>query len=199
MTRTRTRQKLIEAGSEIFAELGFNNTGINTVLSRARVPKGSFYHYFSSKQDFGLAVIDDFAKQHSEVLTMLMSNQAVSPLQRMRNYLEYCLKTLIEYKFRRGCIIGNLSQELAAQNADFRHCLAAVFEEWKQHYMSCLEAAIQAGELDQQADCEQLAELLLTGCQGAMLMGKVKQSAKPMQNFIEFFFELALRKNNQPA
>ncbi|MGH8672403.1 MAG: TetR/AcrR family transcriptional regulator, partial [Burkholderiales bacterium] len=56
MSRTQTREELVKVGAHIIAQHGFNTTGIEEVLKRAKVPKGSFYYYFASKEDFGLAV-----------------------------------------------------------------------------------------------------------------------------------------------
>ncbi len=194
MAHTQTRQKLIKAGGEIIAMQGFNNAGINSVLGLAGVPKGSFYHYFTSKQDFGLAIIDDFATDYSSLLVEMLNDDRFAPLQRLRNYLENCLDILVEFNYSRGCMIGNLSQELAAQNSVFRERLAEVFDDWKLQHQVCLEAAIEAGELEASADCGQLAEFLLSGCQGAMLRSKVEQSSEPMRNFIEIVFSRVLQK-----
>ena len=56
-----TRDALVRCGTEILTEQGFLSTGIDTVLSRVGVPKGSFYHYFQSKEDFGHAVLENYA------------------------------------------------------------------------------------------------------------------------------------------
>ena len=58
MKNTATRDKLIDTGAELITQQGYNATGINAVLNACGVPKGSFYPYFSSKEDFGLAVIE---------------------------------------------------------------------------------------------------------------------------------------------
>ena len=59
MTRIETRQSLIQVGTDVIGSHGFNPTGLNTVLKTAGVPKGSFYYYFASKEEFGLAIIDE--------------------------------------------------------------------------------------------------------------------------------------------
>ena len=68
MARGETKSRLLEAGRNIFLEKGFNHAGIEAILQVAGVPKGSFYNYFESKEDFGLQVIDDFARCHDEWL-----------------------------------------------------------------------------------------------------------------------------------
>ena len=60
MAKETTRSRILEVGSTIIHQKGFNNTGIQEILDKAGVPKGSFYFYFKSKEDFGLALIDQF-------------------------------------------------------------------------------------------------------------------------------------------
>jgi TetR/AcrR family transcriptional repressor of nem operon len=195
MGRTATREELIKVGTEIIAQQGFNITGINAVLSTAGVPKGSFYYYFASKVDFGLAVIDYFAKAYANQIDSFLKYAKVSPLQRIRNYLEAGAAAMGHCQFTRGCPIGHLSQELACQNEKFRTRLDAVFESWKQRYARCLEEARDAGEIPQESDVNQLAELLLTGWEGASLRAKVSKSVEPMQAFIEVLFSKVLKSS----
>jgi len=194
MSRIQTREKLIEIGSNVIYEQGFNHTGINEILSQAGVPKGSFYHYFSSKQDFGMAIIDNFSQNYAVLLQGFLQDEAFSPLQRMRNYLNNCMETLIENDFNQGCMIGNLSQEMATQNSIFREKLASIFAEWKKQYEACFQSAIEAGELAEHENCEQLAEFLLLASQGAILRAKVRKSPIPMQNFIDTLFMRILKQ-----
>ncbi|HKH20798.1 MAG TPA: TetR family transcriptional regulator C-terminal domain-containing protein [Gammaproteobacteria bacterium] len=193
MTRTATREELIKVGTEIIAQQGFNTTGINAILRAAGVPRGSFYYYFASKDDFGLAVIDHFAEAYASQIDSFLKDDGVAPLQRMRNYLEAGMATISYCQFTRGCPIGHLSQELASQNEKFRTRLNAVFRSWKQRYAQCLGAARDAGEIPQDSDVDQLAELLLTGWEGASLRAKVARSIEPMQAFTEVFFDKVLK------
>lgn len=193
MNRTATREELIKAGMEIIARQGFNSTGINAVLQAAGVPKGSFYYYFPSKNDFGLAVIDYFSDSYASQIDRFLSDDKISPLQRIRNYLEAGVTAIEQCHFTRGCPIGHLSLELASQNEKFRTRLSAVFRSWKERYAQCLKAARDAGEIPQDSDVDQLAELLLTGWEGASLRAKVAQSAESMQVFIDIFFNKAVK------
>jgi TetR/AcrR family transcriptional repressor of nem operon len=90
MTRTETRKHLIDVGTCVISEQGFNPTGLNLVLQTAGVPKGSFYYYFASKEDFGLAIIDETAAEYSELIDSFFTeysafaNNAYPPLSRSR-------------------------------------------------------------------------------------------------------------------
>jgi len=192
MTRIETRQSLIKVSTDVIGSHGFNPTGLNTVLKTAGVPKGSFYYYFASKEDFGLAIIDEFAIAYNEKIDSFLSDTKVSPLQRIRNYLQNGLETINEGQCKRGCLIGTLGQELSSQNETFRVRLDQVFEGWKQQFGLCIQAAIDCGELSEDTDREQLSEFLLSGWQGAILRAKMHSSISPLQAFIDTTFDRVL-------
>ncbi len=188
MGRTDTRDELIKVGADIIARQGFNNTGLNAVLSMAGVPKGSFYHYFQSKEDFGLAVIDEFGESYNAKMRSFLQNKDLSPLKRIRNYMEDGIKSMASGECKRGCLIGSLGQELAGQNESFRQRLDGIFQQWAKYFRECLDEARAAGEIGQDSDTKEIAELILTGWQGASLRAKVTKSVTPMKSFKKLLF-----------
>lgn len=172
---------------------GYNDTGITAIVEACGVPKGSFYYYFASKEDFGLAVIDDFGAHHNQHLDEILQDEAATPLRRIRRFFEAGLADMVAYDFTRGCPIGNLAQELAAQNEVFRKRLDAVFDYWRNSFAECLLQAQLVGELESGQNTTQLAEFLLAGWEGATLRAKVARSLAPMEAFVEICFAQVLR------
>jgi TetR/AcrR family transcriptional repressor of nem operon len=84
MTSTDTRYHIIQTGADLIGQKGFGATGINGVLTSAGVPKGSFYHYFKSKNDFGLAIIDFFAEEYDAKLDRIFNDTSRSCLDCLR-------------------------------------------------------------------------------------------------------------------
>lgn len=193
MTRTATRDELIQAGAEIIGLHGFGSTGINTVLSTAGVPKGSFYYYFSSKEDFGLAIIEYSAQEHEAKLNKFLKDMKYPPLERIRNYMNSVMAGIGAGECKRGCLIGNLGQELSSHNETFRARLDEVFRGWQAQFRACLDEAKAAGELEADADTDELAGYLLSSWEGAILRAKIQQSVAPMQTFINVFFSKVTR------
>lgn len=189
MSTRDTRKEIIKAGMNIIARQGFNATGIEAVLKQAMVPKGSFYYYFSSKQDFGLQVLDHFSASVDRIFTSYLSDKGTPPLERLRNCVESLVQRFEENNCSIGCLAANLGQEMADQSEDFRQKLAVIFDSWLGHFQSCLEEARKAGEIPAHASPEQLAEFFLSGFEGALLISKVKKSSAPLRNFIDIFFD----------
>ncbi len=192
MEKRDTRSEIIKAGMELIVTQGYSATGIGTLLQRVKVPKGSFYHYFPSKEAFGLAVIDRFAEGYDQLLHSFLHDEAVTPLNRLRYYLNDVAAGLEEKGCVRGCLIGNLGQELAAQNETFRLRLEEIFASWQGFFSENLEAARAAGEVPASLDPQFLAGVLLSGLQGALLRSKLQRSAQPVRQLITFFMEQVL-------
>jgi TetR/AcrR family transcriptional regulator, transcriptional repressor for nem operon len=191
--RAQTKQQLIQIGTEIIGKTGFNATGLDAVLKKAKVPKGSFYYYFQSKEDFGLAVIDSFAETAKARLDHCLNQTEGSPLSRIRGYLEGGVIAVETNGFSRGCLIGNLSQELSSQNERFRERLNEVLEYWRSQFARSLDLAKQNGEVSAEVDPNRMAGFMLAGWQGAILRAKVMKSAQPLKDFIDVFFNSVLR------
>ena len=194
MEKRDTRSEIIKVGMELIATQGYSATGIGAVLRVAKVPKGSFYHYFPSKEEFGLAVIDRFAQGYERFLCGFLLDRGLSPLKRLRNYLDEVAEAVgrEESGCVRGCLIGSLGQELAAQNETFRLRLEEIFSSWLERFAIALEQARAVGELDAEVDVQSTAGFVLSGLQGALLRAKVQRSALPIREFTDTLFSRIL-------
>lgn len=189
MKRINKRDQLIQTGKQIIVQQGFNAAGLNKILTTAGVPKGSFYYYFSSKDDFGLAIIDSFAEKYQQKLQQMFKDDHVPYLQRLRNYFESGIAEMKVSECKDGCLMGNLAQELSAQNELFRDRLSQIFLDWEKAFVECLQAAQTAGEFTSERNIHTLAKFILAGWQGAILQAKVNQSVEPMETFLTILFE----------
>lgn len=192
MASNDTRHHIIETGADLIGQKGFGATGINAVLTAAGVPKGSFYHYFSSKNDFGLAVIDSFAEEYDATLDRILNDSRRSCVDRLRAYFDTGFETMTSCEYTRGCLIGNLGQELAGQSEAFRTRLDKVFSGWEKRFERCIAEAQTAGDIDAHVDPADAASFLLSGWEGAILRSKVLKSTEPMERFVRVFFKQCL-------
>ncbi|WP_375738320.1 TetR/AcrR family transcriptional regulator [Pseudomonas boanensis] len=180
-----TRAALVRCGMEILTEQGFVATGIDAVVKRTGVPKGSFYHYFASKEAFGQAVLESYAGYFAHKLDRCFLQKSVPPLQRLRNFVEDAKSGMIRYQFRRGCLVGNLGQEVAVLPESFPERLESTLRSWEQRLATCLRDAQGAGELAPDADCEGLAAFFWIGWEGAVQRARLVQRCTPLDVFIE--------------
>ncbi|MFC5698919.1 TetR/AcrR family transcriptional regulator [Pseudomonas sp. GCM10022186] len=182
-----TRAALIRCGMEILTEQGFVATGIDRVLKRVGVPKGSFYHYFDSKEDFGQAVLESYASYFAHKLDRWLLQDEVPPLQRLRNFVEDAKSGMARHQFCRGCLVGNLGQEVAILPESFRLLLEATLCSWQERLARCLRDAQSAGELAAEADCEALSAFFWIGWEGAVQRSRLTRDNVPLDIFFEGF------------
>lgn len=193
MKDTTAKQALLEAGRRFIITKGYNHTGLQEVLQAAGVPKGSFYHYFTSKEDFGMHVLNRYVETHDALLGRLLADETLTPLMRLRRYFEVSCAHIVALQHSEGCMVGNLSQELADQNQAFRVRLAQILESWSDRLAECLTQAQQAGEIPADLDPRLTAEFCLNSWEGAILRAKVMKSAAPLDTFLHLIFDSLLR------
>jgi TetR/AcrR family transcriptional repressor of nem operon len=192
-TRTDTRNALVWCGTELLTERGFQITGIDEVLKRVGVPKGSFYHYFKSKDQFGHAVIDNYEAYYAKKMDRIFGDSSQSPLQRLVSFTVNAKNGMVKFDFKRGCLIGNLSQELAALDTQFRERLEGVLVSWEKRVAECLSEAIDIGELAPGQDPQALSRFFWVGWEGAILRSKLMRSLEPIDQFTSIFFRSVLK------
>ncbi len=182
-----TRQALIRCGVEVLTAQGFMATGIDGILKRVGVPKGSFYHYFTSKEAFGLAVLESYAQYFAQRLDRWLLDESLSPMERLAGFVQHSKVSMARHEYRRGCLVGNLGQEVSVLPEGFRDALERTFMDWQGRLRACFEAAIQAGELPPDADCSELAAYFWIGWEGAVLRARLVKNDGPLNTFIAGF------------
>ncbi|WP_229358915.1 TetR/AcrR family transcriptional regulator [Halomonas salipaludis] len=187
-----TKDRLLEAGLAMLLKQGYNHLGIQALLAETGIPKGSFYHYFRSKEDFALQVVDRYMQEVHQGLDMSLGNRALPPLQRVRLFFE-----LSREKYRSegylGCLLGGLGQELSGVSDTFRHKIEGCFNLIAERITDCLEEARQRGELAAEQDPRQLADRLLDCWEGAALRSRLRRDPGPLGAMLDFYFSAATR------
>lgn len=191
-TPEETRSRLIRQGIEVFTEKGFSSSGLDEILKLQKVPKGSFYHYFRNKEAFGEAVITEYAQYFADKLDRNFSNEQLPPMQRLQSFVDEACHGMQKHHFQRGCLIGNLGQELGSLPASYREQLDAVFLNWQAILARLLNAAKSSGEISAEADTRELSAFFWVGWEGAILKAKLEHSDAPMRLFAKQFLRLCV-------
>jgi TetR/AcrR family transcriptional repressor of nem operon len=184
-----TKAELIRSGLEQLTEYGFSSSGIDQILKNVGVPKGSFYHYFASKEAFGREVINSYNLYFANKLESYLLDEAFPPLVRLSNFVEDAKEGMARYDFKRGCLVGNLGQEVDVLPEAFRQQLIDIFLSWQEHVARCLKAAQAKGTLSPKADCDKLAEQFWIGWEGAVSRAKLIQNSSPLDKHLHYFLE----------
>lgn len=182
-----TKQTLLEHGMAMLLRHGYHDMGLAAVLDATGIPKGSFYHHFASKEDFGLQVVDLYMKHVHAGLDACLGDQRVPPLKRVRRFFE-----LTEEKYRGegylGCLLGGLGQELSGVSEVFRRKVEWCFAEIAKRIAACLEEAVRRGELPEGTNATATANLLVNCWEGAALRTRLRRDPAPLREMLDFYF-----------
>lgn len=184
---SETKAVLIRSGIEFLTEKGYSATGIDEVLRQVGVPKGSFYHYFKSKEDFGLTLIKNYSAFLNHKLDKCFADQTISALGRLELFIKDAHQGMESYSYKRGCLIGNLGQEMSALPDSFREALQNVFASWEAKVEHLLKEAQVADQISHQVDCKKAAYGFWVGWEGAVLRAKLDQKPDALYTFSEFY------------
>jgi TetR/AcrR family transcriptional repressor of nem operon len=192
MKRIHNKDDIIQAGLDIILSRGFNATGVEVILKQVNVPKGSFYNFFSSKEEFGLAIIDKYVADRGELFYPIFSDESLPPLERVRKSFETLIATFEGNDCSKGCLIGNLGQEMSDQFETVRQRLEQSLQNWTRGLSKLLLQAQKESTIPADMNTEKLAENLISSFQGALLHSKVKKSPEPLRNFMHLYFDIFL-------
>lgn len=185
-----TRSALIRSGVELMTTYGYISSNIERILKQVGVPKGSFYHYFKSKEDFGIAIIVSYDSFFAHKLDKHLTNSSIaSAIDRIKAFYEDAKQGMAKYDYNRGCLIGELIQEESLLPDGYAQILEQILQNWQSKLEKCLLLAQQSGELSSQANCKALAEFFWIGWEGAVTRSKLIKKSQPLDLFMQLFFD----------
>lgn len=191
--KQETRAALIETGMDIMLSKGYSNTGIQEILSALGIPKGSFYHHFESKENYAIEIIRFYDQYQTKVLLEILQDKSRSPLERLRLYCETYRAKLNEQECKRGCLIGNLSQEMSDQSEILRKELSEVIARWRGFFSECIAEGQRIGEIKSARNADSLAEMFQAGWSGAVMRAKTLRDTDSIDNFMSVMFDDVLK------
>jgi TetR/AcrR family transcriptional repressor of nem operon len=177
-----TRERLLQTAFQLFHEQGYHATGVATILREAGVNPGSMYHFFSSKDDLLLKVLE-FALDYLEPMVMGPAEAAsVDPIERVFVLLGQYRTWIGANQCRMGCPIGNLALEVSDGNPEARVLIHRNFENWAGRVEGWLDAAGDA--LPRDLDRAQLARFVLTVMEGGLMQARAAGNLAPFDDSV---------------
>ena len=172
-----TRQRIIEVAKTRFHNRSYADVGIKEICDMASIQKGSFYHFFPSKRDLVLAVIDEFAVDWANGFVAEAFDPTLPPMDRIDYVIDaayYWQKSNKDLNGHiPGCLFGNLALEISTQDDVLRAKLIAVFKSAKERFRDTLDEAVEQGIIDP-LDSDATAEAMLAYLEGLILLAKAE-------------------------
>ncbi len=189
MNQKHSKQEILLEGISLFRAKGYHNVGIKKILDECGIPKGSFYNYFGNKEDYGLQVLALYGKSMLELIRRFTRDEALSPMERISNYLELTLQANSEEEMRYGCLTMNFSTELAGYKDNFALLNDQIFQYWIQEIAHCLEEGQELGEVNTNYDSTELAEFLYLNIFGGYARGKMQRNTQSLERQLQIVLD----------
>jgi len=195
-TTSDTRDRIIDAGTKAIVAKSYNGCGLSEILGAAGVPKGSFYHYFKSKEGFGVAVIEESANYHSQNLRKYFTDRSKSPVARLITFYTFARDHYDCYGPTRQCLIAKLALETSQLSEPMRAAIKAGYDEWSVIHAKVIREAQAAGEVDSNASPEAIANIIINLWEGATIRMQIDQHIQPLNEFLNVGLPAALPRNS---
>jgi TetR/AcrR family transcriptional regulator, transcriptional repressor for nem operon len=186
-----TRDRLLAAGAELVSKKGFNGCGLTEVLEKAGVPKGSFYHYFASKEEFGVALIEHTRDGYLEQLKPILSDRKLTPLLRLRRIFELCRDEWAAGP-QQECLIAKMGMETAHLSEPVQAAVRCAYQQWSALLTQVIREGQAAGEIERRHDADRLGKVLVMLWEGAVMRIQIDRNIDSLNDFLTFVFDTLL-------
>ena len=197
MSRRSLRDQILRAGLPVMFRSGYHAASVRDICAAAGAPQGSFTNHFRSKEAFAVEVLDQYFDYLKTLVRESLDDEAVTPRQRLKRYLDVITDKLKRDRWMIGCLIGDFSLQASSHSKALRQRLDAIFQEWRALFAGCIAAAQSIGEIESQFEATELAEFLLASWEGAILRMKVERSPAALKRFKAIVFETVFKKSRK--
>lgn len=187
------RDNLLNQGVKLLMEQGYHGTGLKEILDAVKIPKGSFYNYFGSKENFGAEVIQHYIEPFIKQLNDYLENSNGDALSALKRYYRELIAEAEKEKFKGGCLLGNLMGEIGDTSEVCQAALQSAVTRYRNIMRTALTLAQEQGTVRADLSAGEMADLLLNTWQGALLRMKIEQSSEPLKqcfrNLLDGYFK----------
>ena len=175
------RENLLSQGVALLMQQGYHGTGLKEILDAVQIPKGSFYNYFGSKENFAAEAIQHYINPFIDQLSGHLQNPDNDALSALRCYFNELITELEKAGYKGGCLLGNLMGEISDTSELCKKSLQLAVHRYRDVLQEALLKAQREGTVRTDKSAEDMADLLVNMWQGALLRMKIEQSSTPLK------------------
>ncbi len=173
---------VIETGQELFRTRGYFNTGTEEILEKSGYPRSSFYYHFKSKEGFASQVLESYGEASAAYYRdQLLGDSQAKPLERIWTFIEKTIGYAIEGEFKSECLIQKFSIECAGMNENLRSVTQRQMNKMLTVLEECVEEGQHSGEIRQDLDAREIAELIQSQLYGSFILGRLARDGEGMK------------------
>lgn len=191
----QTREALIAEGIEQLSMYGYHGTGIKQILDEVKVPKGSFYNFFASKEAFVAEVINEYSQELLQQLNDFLqhTNAKLSPSEQLRSIYQYSLGKYAESQCQKTCLVGAMAVEIGSESQLCQSAMQRAVETWLDVFTSIFSRAQSANEMRNDLSPQQLASVYWSTWEGALLKMKMTANTQTAADTMELMLGILLK------
>ncbi|MDZ4148676.1 MAG: TetR/AcrR family transcriptional regulator [Flavobacteriaceae bacterium] len=195
MQRKYQKEDILEKGISLMCKGGYHQTGIAEILKECEIPKGSFYNFFESKEQFTLQAINQYTNGLIEILDVLKVNAKLNGFEKIEHYFLEVAEKHKQDNFKNSCLLGNLSTEISTGNERITAVVLQAKNRIKEALASFVDEAQNEKLIDPSFEAAALADFILDAFYGVVARMKVLQNDKPLRDFFSLHLRFLLTKN----
>jgi TetR/AcrR family transcriptional repressor of nem operon len=190
MSKPNTRDQIFDAALKLLSERSFNSCSVQDITTAAGVPKGSFYNHFDSKEALAAEIVVHYGvtSQWRDILL----DDSIPALERLRRYFGIINGRMAERGYQHGCMVGNMSAELAEQSPLIRARLGEIYKSWTAKLEYAVAAGQKEGAIPDQHSAQALAGFILNAWEGTLLRVRIERNSVPFEQFMDLVFNKIL-------
>jgi TetR/AcrR family transcriptional repressor of nem operon len=169
---------------KLFTERGFNACSVEDITKAARVPKGSFYNHFKSKQALAADIVIEYGNGTAD--RSVLSNRDIKPLIRLKRH--FATLNVHFSACNDGCLIGKFMAEVSVDTPLIRANLRRVLNLWGEQLSSAIAEGQRDGSIRKDLPADDLAAFLIDSYEGAILRTRVEKNARALEYFVKVVF-----------
>lgn len=189
MYKKHNKEDILAKGEILLRTQGYHKTGINEILKASGIPKGSFYNFFESKEDFGLQVLAYYSNGIVSFIERMLKDKSRTPLERLKAFYSDLLNTNKAEECANGCLLVNMSAEMGGLSQNFAKATQKHYQEWLEIIAECVAEGQDKGEINKNYEALELADYIHSNFSGALVMMKSQRSIEPLERFYKMTFQ----------
>ena len=181
-----TKERLLDAAQSLMLAKGFAATTVDEICEAAKLTKGSFFHYFESKDELGKTVLERFCANGKQMLEAVYGGER-DPLKRVYRQIEAFAMMSQDPNLNKGCLLGCFAQELSDTHPQIRAICRREFDAWAERFGQELARAKAEYAPKASFDSQELAEHFIAVVEGSMILGKARRDMKVVAQNLRHF------------
>ena len=173
-------EDILSVGSSLIRKNGYHNTGINDILKVSKIPKGSFYNFFRSKEDFIIQVLNYYGDYSLDLIASVFDDKSLRPLERIKKFYDFINNDNTSEDCSAGCLVNNMSTEVGGINLEIGTKAEEQFQKWTTYIAQTIKEGQEQGEIIDTYSAKELADYLHQSFFGALTRMKATRSKAPL-------------------